>query len=186
MCCTMGRAQAARCWHAQHWRPAAAVTWHSMMSPLRSSGRTPISSPGCKALAPGLAAVLQLQRALMAKVTPTEAPSKQSGFPHACPYFSVHLKTVCKNSSILVNAILMQGLGHTWRQAMGLRLLRACHAGAEDAGKGRKEGMANGVASELEPEWMILTWPRPMHFEHTALDDHPGLSGSRAKLSVSP
>ncbi len=37
----------------------------------------------------------------------------------------------------------------------------------------------NGVASELEPEWMILTWPRPMHFEHTAVDDHPGLSGSR-------
>ena len=43
----------------------------------------------------------------------------------------------------------------------------------------------NGVASELEPEWMILTWPRPMHFEHTAVDDHPGLSGSRSKLSVS-
>ena len=42
-----------------------------------------------------------------------------------------------------------------------------------------------GVASELEPEWMILTWPRPMHFEHTAVDDHPGLSGSRTKLSVS-
>ena len=46
--------------------------------------------------------------------------------------------------------------------------------------------MANGVASELEPEWMILTWPRPMHFEHSAVDDHPGLSGSRAKLSASP
>ena len=32
---------------------------------------------------------------------------------------------------------------------------------------------------------MMLTWPRPMHFEHTAVDDHPGLSASRTKLSVS-
>ena len=32
---------------------------------------------------------------------------------------------------------------------------------------------------------MMLTWPRPMHFEHTAVDDHSGLSASRTKLSVS-
>ncbi len=57
-------------------------------------------------------------------------------------------------------------------------------AGSEDIGKAKKEVAVNGVASELEPEWMILTWPRPMHFEHTAVDDHPGLSGSRTKLSV--
>ena len=70
MCCTMGRARAARCWREQRWRPAAAVTWHSTMSPLRSQGRTLIPFPGWKALAPALAAALQLQRALMAKVTP--------------------------------------------------------------------------------------------------------------------
>ena len=70
MCCTMGRARAARCWREQPWRPAAAVTWHSKMSPLRSPGRIPIPFPGWKALAPALAAALQLQRALMAKVIP--------------------------------------------------------------------------------------------------------------------
>ena len=58
-------------------------------------------------------------------------------------------------------------------------------AGSEDIAKAKKEVAIYGVASELEPEWMILTWPRPMHFEHTAVDDHPGLSGSRTKLSVS-
>ena len=58
-------------------------------------------------------------------------------------------------------------------------------AGAEEPGKARKEGVLNGAVSELEPQWMMLTWPRPMHFEHTAVDDHPGLSASRTKLSVS-
>lgn len=61
----------------------------------------------------------------------------------------------------------------------------AAGAGYEEMAKAKKEVAVNGVASALEPEWMILTWPRPMHFEHTAVDDHPGLSGSRTKLSVS-
>ena len=57
-------------------------------------------------------------------------------------------------------------------------------AGAEEPGRARREGALAGAVSELEPEWMMLAWPRPMHFEHTAVDDHPGLSASRTKLSV--
>ena len=50
------------------------------------------------------------------------------------------------------------------------------HAGAEEPSKTKRDGTLNGMASELEPEWMMLTLPRPMHFEHTAVDDLPGLS----------